>query len=257
MIFAPDSALKAVASGAGRGLANLVLPPTCATCQAPISTTGALCPPCWCAINFIESPICARLGLPLAYDLGPGGMSAQGQTTKAPFDRVRSVAHYDGVARQLVSAFKFGDRLDLAPMIAGWMARAGAQLLGEADVLVPVPLHWSRLWTRRYNQAAQLARALARTSGLACQTDFVRRTRRTRSQPGLTARQRRRNVAGAFSCPPHQMAHIEGRRIILVDDVMTTGATVGAVARALRRNGAARVDVLTFARVVAPTEIPI
>lgn len=257
MTFTQISGIGAMAGGLKRGLANLVLPPTCAACQAPISTPGALCAPCWLAVSFIETPICARLGLPLAFDPGAGGLSAEALISRAPYDRVRSVARYEGVARQLVTAFKFSDRLDLAPMIAGWMARAGAALLDDADIIVPVPLHWSRLWYRRYNQAAQICRALSRISNVASHTGLVRRTRRTLSQPGLTARQRKKNVAGAFSCPPGRAPQIEGRRVLLIDDVMTTGATVAAVARVLRRHGAARVDVLTFARVVAPAEIPI
>jgi ComF family protein len=155
---------------------------------------------------------------------------------------------YDEASRRLVLAFKHGDRLHLAPAFGRWMRRAGAELLAEADVLVPVPLHWTRLLARRYNQAAVLAHAIHAANGPPVGADWLVRRRRTPSQGKRGAQARERNVKGAFAVKPGRA--VEGRRILLIDDVFTTGATVGECARVLRRAGARHVDVLTLARTV-------
>jgi ComF family protein len=155
---------------------------------------------------------------------------------------------YDDSSRQLVLALKHGDRLHLAPTLAQWMRRAGAELLAEADLLVPVPLHWTRLFARRHNQAAVLALAIAKAGGPTVSAGCLIRRRRTPSQGRKSAVARQRNVAGAFAL--RHPATIAGKRIVLVDDVFTTGATVEECARVLKRAGAARVDVLAVARVV-------
>ena len=155
---------------------------------------------------------------------------------------------YDDASRRLILAFKHGDRLHLAPAFGGWMRRAGTDLLAEADLIVPVPLHWSRLFARRYNQAALLAHAIHAAGGPPVGADWLIRRRRTPSQGKRNAAARERNVRAAFAVRPGRP--VKGRRIVLVDDVFTTGATVGECARVLRRAGAARVDVLTLARTV-------
>jgi ComF family protein len=155
---------------------------------------------------------------------------------------------YDDSSRQLVLALKHGDRLHLAPTLAQWMRRAGAELLAGADLLVPVPLHWTRLFARRYNQAAVLALAMAKSAGLAVSADCLIRHRRTPSQGRKNALARRRNVAGAFAL--RRAGEVRGKNILLIDDVLTTGATVEECARVLKRAGAARVDVLALARAV-------
>jgi ComF family protein len=161
------------------------------------------------------------------------------------------------VARALVHAFKYGDRLDLAPLLGGWMARAGAELLEGADALVPVPLHWRRLWTRRFNQSAALAAAIARASGVAVAPGALRRVKATPQQVGLSRTERASNLQGAFRVPPTAKAAFAGRRLILIDDVLTSGATADACARVLLRAGAAQVDVLVLARVVDAAKAPI
>jgi ComF family protein len=158
---------------------------------------------------------------------------------------------YDDVARVLVQKFKYSDHLELAPMLGQWMARAGRELTREADALVPVPLHWRRLWARRFNQSAALALAVGRIAGLPVLSESLRRVRATPQQVGLDKSERAHNVQGAFRVSPERKADVAGRRLILVDDVLTSGATVEACARALLRAGAAHVDVLVFARVVA------
>ena len=167
------------------------------------------------------------------------------------YDKARAACVHAGVARQMVTRLKYNDRTDLAPWMARFMARAGTELVAGADVIVPVPLHWLRFWTRRFNQSAELARALSAQTGLPMEPAVLLRARRTRRQVGLTATQRRTNVRGVFAVPADRRITVHGRGVLLVDDVLTTGATVEAAAGALKRAGAASVAVLTFSRVVA------
>ena len=235
-----------------RGLAgaalDLVYPPACAGCGVLLGSAAGLCPGCWSKLAFIERPYCEVLGTPFSHDLGPGILSADAIANPPPFERLRSVALYDDLARSLVHSLKYRDRTDLAPMMAGWMLRAGDGAVEAADVIVPVPLHRLRLVWRKFNQAAELSRALAALSGTPVLIDAVRRTKRTRRQIGLGPRARAENVRGAFSVTPAGREALFGRRVVLIDDVYTTGATVAAVTRALKRAGAEDVTVLTFAR---------
>jgi len=201
-------------------------------------------------MRFIERPYCERLGTPFAADYGPGLLSPAAMADPPVFRRARAVAQYDDGARALVHRLKYGDRLDLAPALGRMMARAGAELLGEADVIVPVPLHRERLWRRRFNQAMALARAVAASSGVALDPFLLARVKRTQSQVGLKKAQRAENLQGAFRVPAEAKARLKGKRVLLVDDVFTTGATANAASRALLRGGAEAVDVLAFARVV-------
>ena len=168
------------------------------------------------------------------------------------FRRARAVLVYDDKSRRVVLPLKHGDRTDMARACGAWMARAGAELVGDADLVAPVPLHWRRLFMRRYNQAALLARMVARDGDAILAPDLLRRGRWTGSQAGLKAKERRRNVRKAFDVHPHWLAKLKGRTVLLIDDVLTTGATAEACAGALQRAGAAHVDVLTLARVVRP-----
>ena len=246
----PLAAARAAAGAVARRLADIAMPAQCLACHALTASAGALCPSCWSRLRLIEKPYCARLGIPFAYDLGEGALSAEAIADPPPFDRCRAVATFDDVARRLVHGLKYRDRLELAAWMAAWMARAGAELIAEADVVVPVPLHRHRLWWRRFNQSALLARALAEVAGKPFAPLALGRVRATRQQVGLTPGERDRNVRGAFRVPPTQKIAVAGRRVLVVDDVYTTGATVRAVTRALTRAGAAGIDVLVFARVV-------
>jgi ComF family protein len=201
-------------------------------------------------MRLIEKPCCERLGVPFAYGMGEGALSAEAIADPPPFDRCRAVAVFDDVARKLVHGLKYRDRLELAGWMAGWMSRAGAELIAAADVIVPVPLHPRRLWWRRANQSALLAQLIAARDGRVFSPLALRRVRVTEQQVGLTPDQRDRNVRGAFHVPADARKNLTGRRILLVDDVYTTGATVKAATRALLRAGAGAVDVLVFARVV-------
>jgi ComF family protein len=173
------------------------------------------------------------------------------------YGRARAAVRFDDVSRKLVHYFKYGDRLDLAPLLGRWMAVAGQPLLAEADALVPVPLHWRRLWLRRFNQSAALAQAVGRESGLPVVFEGLQRLKPTAQQVGLTRAERARNVQGVFAVLEAARPTVTGRRLVLVDDVLTSGATVDACARALLRAGAAGVDVLIFARVVNAGRSPI
>ena len=243
--------------GALRLALDMVLPPLCPSCREPLGDGIGLCAACWSKLSFIEPPYCARLGIPFLYDPGPGLLSMEAIANPPAYDRARAAVRYDDVARALVHRFKYSDRLDLAPLMGRWMARAGRDLLAEADALIPVPLHWRRLWARRFNQSATLAATIAQAGGLAVVHSALKRVRATAQQVGLSKAERADNVQGAFRVPAEQKADVAGRRLVLIDDVLTSGATVDTCARALLRAGAAHVDVLVFARVVSPMRTPI
>lgn len=239
----------------GRTL-NIALPPLCLACRQLVSEKG-LCAACWGKLSFIAPPYCERLGIPFAYDPGPGVLSMQALADPPSYQRARAAVRYDEVARTLVHALKYGDRLELAPLMGRWIARAGHELLAQADALVPVPLHWRRLWMRRFNQSTLLAKAISHASGVPITETALKRVKATTQQVGLSKSERAQNVQGAFRVPPESKPAIKGRRFILVDDVLTSGATVDACARRLLRAGAANVDVLVFARVVDTVRAPI
>ena len=231
--------------------ADLVFPPFCVTCGTAVRKNGAVCPACWAQLRFIAPPFCPVLGLPFARDLGPNVLSAEAIAHPPVFDRLRSATIFEGPARALVHGLKYRDRGELAPMMAAWMLRAAGDLVPQADLVIPLPLHPLRLLARRYNQAGELARHLARLSGRPLLPHGLVRVRNTRRQVGLGVAARAENVRGAFRVRPVAQVQIAGKRVILIDDVYTTGATVSAATRALKRAGASDVTVLTFARALA------
>jgi ComF family protein len=228
--------------------ADLLYPPTCAGCGVSTGMHRSLCPKCWWSVRFIERPYCEVLGSPFSHDLGRGILSAGAIADPPPFDRLRSAAVHDGVIRDLVHGLKYRDRIDLAPMMASWMLRASDGAISACDGLIPVPLHRTRLFSRKYNQAAELARHLGRHSGKPMLASTLVRIKRTSQQVGLGVKAREDNVRGAFAIAEGRDNDIFGRRIVLIDDVYTTGATVAAATRTLKKAGAADVTVLTFAR---------
>ena len=241
----------AFAAAANRAL-DLVYPPACLACRKATAAHHALCSDCWGEMRFIERPYCERLGTPFAQDLRtPGLISPEAMADPPVFGRARAVVRYDdGPARRLVHRLKYSDRLELARAMGTWMARAGAEILGRADLIVPVPLHRFRLISRRFNQAAALAHCVSAASAVPVDTQALVRVKQTPPQVGLSRPQRAGNVQGAFSVPEEAKPKIFGTKIVLVDDVLTSGATANAAARALLRGGAKGVDVLVFARVV-------
>jgi ComF family protein len=235
---------------------DIALPTLCVSCREPVDGEG-VCAECWAKLSFIEPPYCPRLGIPFVYDPGPDLLSMEAIANPPAYQRARAAVRYDEVARTLVHSLKYQDRTDLAPAMGRWMARAGREILDGADLLVPVPLHWRRAWHRRYNQSGALGRAIERASGVKLRGDILQRVRRTEQQVGLSRPQRASNVQGAFKVSPERQGEMAGRRVILIDDVLTSGATVDACARALLRAKAAQVDVLVFARVVDTPKAPI
>jgi ComF family protein len=235
---------------------DVALPKLCAACREPVGGEG-LCAGCWSKLSFIAPPYCERLGIPFPYDPGPGVLSLEAIADPPAYRRARAAVRYDDVSRKLVHALKYGDRLDLAPTLGRWMTRAGRELVVEDDAIVPVPLHWRRQWARRFNQSAVLAEVVAKGAGKPVVHGALKRIKPTPQQVGLSQTERAANVQGAFAVPATSKTTVTGRKILLVDDVLTSGATVDACARALLRAGAASVDVLVFARVVAPHRTPI
>jgi ComF family protein len=239
-----------VREGAAR-IADIVLPPVCLVCQVRIGRHDAICPACWRDVQFIRAPLCDRLGLPLPIDTGVPQVSAAALAAPPIFDRARAVGHHAGPLRALVHALKYHDRLEPRRLLARWMVTAGADLLAEADVIVPVPLQFRRLLWRRFNQAALLANAIGRQTHLPVAPSALVRIKPTQPQVGLTEAQRAANVRAAFRVPSRSRPLVAGRRVLLIDDVITTGATANACARALKRAGAVRVDVLAVGLVDA------
>ena len=230
---------------------DAVLPRLCFSCATPLADQGLLCAACWSRVGFVSPPACALCGLPFEYDLGPEALCGACVRRRPAFDRARMVFRYDEASKHLVLRFKHADRVESAATFGRWLAAAGVAFKGDDAVIAPVPLHWRRLLERRYNQAAILAEALHRAWGIGrLQPDLLRRRSWRASQGSLTAAQRRRNVRDAFAVPIRRRPVLEGRRVVLVDDVMASGATANAAARALKKAGAGAVDVLVLARVL-------
>lgn len=231
---------------------DLLLPPRCMLCSDVVTETDRLCAACWPKLDFIAAPLCPCCGTPFATPVPEGLLCAACLANPPGYRRARAALVYGGAARDLVLRLKRADRTDLAGGLANLMAQAGADLLAGADCIAPVPLHRSRLWRRRYNQSALLAQALGRQCGLPVVVDLLQRMRATPSLGGLGRQQRQRALAGAIRLNPARARLAAGARVVLVDDVFTTGATVTACLRALHRGGAASVDVLTLSKVVRP-----
>ncbi|MFZ6764021.1 ComF family protein [Pseudoroseomonas sp. WGS1072] len=242
----------------GAAAIDLLLPPRCMACAEPVLDHDTLCTACFRATTLINSPCCDRCGLPFQHD-GQGLPAAEGEglacaqcLVRPPdYGRARAALLYDEGSRRLILPLKYGDRTELAGLLARQMVRAGRELLAEAELILPVPLHRSRLLTRRYNQAALLARRLSRLSGRPWAPDLLLRARRTPPLADFGAAQRALVLEGAFTLSAGAARRIEGRRLLLVDDVLTSGATVGGCTRLLLAAGAASVDVLAASRTAA------
>lgn len=240
-----------------RALVDMVLPPRCAGCGVIVAADGGFCPDCWTRLDFLDGPACARCDVPLPIAQGEGALCGQCMADPPPYSRVRAPLAYDALSRDIVMRLKYGRRQGMARLMARVMANVlpppdGASS-GEGDVpalLVPVPLHRWRLWSRGFNQSVEVARHLARLRALPLAVDALERTRRTPSLRGLGRTQRAKAVRGAFRINPQARALIDGRDILLVDDVFTSGATAGACARTLLKGGARSVEVVAFARVL-------
>ena len=230
----------------GRAVVDGVLPPRCLACGATVDEIDALCGPCWTAITFFAPPWCTQCGVPFPHPMGDDAICADCARQRPSWDKARAVLRYDKHSRRLVLKLKHGDQTHLAGAFGRWMHRAGGEVLAGADLLVPVPLHWTRLVGRRFNQAALLANSIRGAGGPPVGADWLVRRRRTPSQGLMGPAARARNVRGAFVL--RRGRSVAGRRIVLIDDVLTTGATVEECARVLRHAGAEWVGVLVLAR---------
>jgi len=239
---------RSMAKDLASGLLDVIMPPVCLACREPVVSHDALCAACWREINFIRPPLCDRLGLPMPFDPGGTIVSAAAIANPPHYDRARAVAPFCAVMRELVHQFKYADAHHARALFGRWLSIAGADLIRDADLLIPVPMHRRRLLARRFNQAALIATEIARRERKTCAPLLLlRRIKPTPTQIGLTSAQRRRNVAGAFALGPGAALRIAGCNVLLVEDVITTGATINACARILKRADAARVDVLALA----------
>lgn len=234
----------------GAAWADALYPPSCLVCQSALGDARALCVDCWSDTHLIGGTVCDGCGAPVQAVLSDGAIRCDFcEAGGIAWNRGRAAAIYGGGARAMILALKHGDRPDIARTAAKWMVRAGADILAQTDVLVPVPLHWRRFLSRRYNQAAEISRHLARISSQHHAPDMLRRVRPTEMQHA-SAHIRRANVRNAFQVPRHMRKAVAGARLTLVDDVLTTGATLNAATHALLSAGAENVNVLVFARVV-------
>lgn len=227
----------------------MLVPATCLTCELHVVAQGGCCPACWSKMRFVSRPFCPVMGTPFSIDMGDAFLSAEAIANPPPFERMRTVMLYDDLARRLIASLKYADRTDLIPWISKWMAVAGKELIEDADVIIPVPLHKSRLHSRRFNQACEFSRLIAKDSDKDFKPEYLIRKRATKQQVGLTESQRKRNVSGAFTVPQEMKPNLKAKRVLLIDDVYTTGATVKAATKALKRAGADQVCVLVFAKV--------
>ena len=240
-----------------RNIADALYPPCCMACDQPVADAQMLCAPCWNDIDLIDGTTCDRCGTGMPLALKGRGIIHCDACLSGPltWDRGRAAAIYGGSARSLVLGLKHGDKPNIAVALGRWMCRAAADIIAESDVIVPIPLHWRRLLARRYNQSAELARVMARETGLPHGPHLLSRPRPTEMQRARSASDRARNVRNAFTVPPRRIKDVAGRRILLVDDVLTTGATLNAATAALRASGAASVSTVVFARVPHAAEI--
>jgi ComF family protein len=229
---------------------DAVLPPRCLKCGEILGGENGLCAPCWQKLAWLSPPCCACCGQPFHFESGATALCGACLQKHPAYERARAVFRYDDQSRDLILGFKHADRTELAPSLARWMARSGAELIADCALIVPVPLHWTRLAMRRFNQAGLLAQEIGKLSGRPVEPQALIRRRATRSQGHLGRLARRRNVQGAMAVTERLISRVADRRVLLVDDVITTGATVETAAKALISAGARAVDVVALAKVV-------
>jgi ComF family protein len=234
----------------GRIILDQLIPPTCLSCSDRIDSAAGLCGSCWQAVSFISTPFCYCCGSP--FDLESDGVDVCGRCIQHPpiYSMQRSALIYDDHSRSMILGFKHGDRLDASPLFVKWLTGVGRDIFQQADIITAVPLHWRRLFKRKYNQSAILANAIGKAEDLTAIPDLLKRHRYTETQGHLSRAQRRSNVRGAFKITNRYRETVQGKVVILVDDVITSGATINACSRSLIQAGAREVRALTLARAI-------
>jgi len=232
----------------GIWIVNFLYPPICPICGAPVEEAHCLCPECYKHLNFITEPCCRICGRPFEYK-GLSDLICGSCMKKAPaFSMARSVLEYDDFSKQLILAYKHGDRTNLTPLLVKFLLQAENVIFQNVDMIIPVPLHWTRFWKRRYNQSSLLGKALGKKLGIPCYSNILKRVRMTESQGKKTRQAREKNIKNAFRVARPDA--IKGKKILLIDDVMTTGATITECTKILRKAGAKEVKVITLYRVI-------
>lgn len=227
---------------------NAIYPPQCLSCREIVSEEGNMCSQCWEGATFIADPICHKCGIPFELNVAQETWCGDCMQCSPKYNKARAVFVYDDNSQRLISKFKYSDKTSASPYLARWMLRVGSGMLHDCDFVAPVPLHRNRLIYRRYNQAALLCKSIEQQTSKTTVVDLLKRVKNTPSQARLTTNQRKINVSGAFSLNEKYSDYVVGKNILLVDDVMTTGATIEACAKILLQAGADKINILTIAR---------
>lgn len=236
----------------GQKILNFILPPQCINCSTPVFQQGGLCATCWEKIAFISNPLCFVCGFPFNVQIENENICGPCARKKSLFTKARAAIYYNDASKPMILRFKHSDALHIAPLFVEWLYQAGQELFHQTDYLVPIPLHWSRLVYRGYNQAALLSQKLSKKTKIAHLPDLLERNRKTPPQGNLTAKEREKNVLNAFNLNKKYQNLIRDKHILLIDDVLTSGATVRACTKILKKSGAKQVNILTLARVIKP-----
>lgn len=240
-------------SGLARAVVDAVYPPRCLACQELTDAPSGLCAGCWTDISFYSGTVCRYCGVTVSSAGSVDEVACEDCNARPPlWTQGRTAVAYDGIGRKLVMLLKHGDRLDVAPVLAGWMVGVSRELIEPEAIVVPIPLHWRRLLSRKYNQASELARSIADMTGATCLPDALHRIHATPSLKGKTRAERAVILAHSISPNKDQVHRLDGAPVVLVDDVLTTGSTLNAATAACFQAGAASVTVLAVARVARP-----
>jgi ComF family protein len=239
--------ISELTSQANKSFIDYLFPPVCLNCLASLEVPHKVCPDCWKNIDFLIAPLCEVKGTPFPFDLEPGTISATALKKPPHYDKARGVAAYEGTMKELIHKLKYNDRHEFLNLFVTWMSFAGKELIQQSDLIVPIPLYKSRLWERRFNQSALLAKRLSEKTQIPYECSILRRQKKTRSQVGLTSKERYQNLKNAFVIEETKRNKLEGKSILVIDDVITTGATINSAAIALKKSGASSVNILSLA----------
>lgn len=239
--------LKVFAKEIQKSLTDYLFPPVCLNCMTSLEIPNTVCPTCWQKINFLTHPLCEINGTPFPFDIEQGTISAQALKNPPSYDKARGVAAYDGTMKELIHKLKYNDRHELLNLFANWMTFSGKELITQSDLILPIPLYKTRLWQRRFNQSALLAKRLSEITNTPYDSSILLRQKKTRSQVGLSSKERYQNLKNAFVVEQTKKEKVENKSVLLIDDVITTGATINSAALSLKNSGAKTVNILSLA----------